>query len=780
MSQIRTVVTRSSRPPPLPPWVASFTFIIGFLRQRQLLEALAVRFAFPRQGGYVGLDLLIAGIAYFVAPESGGIKGFCREVGRFGKRIAASVGLKKLPSAAALSRLLAATSRLRDPEEFVSWLLTQASDCSKLLANPLVQARDALGMAWWVFDFDPTVAALRLRALAEGADLPEAIRRCVELCAPGHTGRKRGDTQFSTAMLSLAGAGLWIHASVWDGNAHFAKAIGMAAKAVARTMIWAGLPLAATVLRFDGAGGHYFAIAAVVEHGVHYLTRLGSCNVLSEPGVMEYLATATWQPVRDSASGPRREATELGTWALNKEQFLKETPDDQALRSRLVVSRFPAAKDGKRHGSGVEIGDCHYEVFATDLPKPSWSAPESVTLYYGRCGQENSFAQSSKELQLGKVHSMTIAGQRMMTVIGMWVANLRRVMAVQHQGDLGPAPDQQPRPAEADLAQAPSEPVVQPPVPPEEMEPAVLTPVAADELMTELVVDSQAVQDDAAGPIDIHVIQAETATVTPVVAEPPVHLADEQEVEVAPVRRRIAPEILAQVAGTLTCRAGVLIPLTNIRPVNGTYTYATYRSPAGVCGQCTQFKGCTHGVYPSYRREFGVRIPGWALEFRHEILQHYRQLLMPAAKLAVPAAPIHPAAPVPSPLPTPPPPVAPPAVASPPRLRTKTKTKTKTKDQAPAKPQGPRLILPTEPSPPGPWIPAPASLFMPVLLANWQAHIARHRVEIEVREQVRAPPRPWVRHTDAERQCRRQTWAQRRLYNTSNAKVKITITEYSA
>lgn len=66
---------------------------------------------------------------------------------------------------------------------------------------------------------------------------------------------------------------------------------------------------------------------------------------------------------------------------------------------------------------------------------------------------------------------------------------------------------------------------------------------------------------------------------------------------------------------------------------------------------------------------------------------------------------------------------------------------------------------------------------MPVLLANWQAHFAHHRVEIEVREQVRAPPRTWVRHIDAERQCRRQSWAQRRLYNTSNAKVNIAIPE---
>lgn len=775
MAQIQTVVTRSSRPPPLPVWTATFTKILELLHHKQLFEAMAVQCAIARQGGYVGLDLLVAGLAFFLAQESKGIKGFSALMKGFGKRVAACAGLVRLPTAASISRVLSAADRLENPEEFVSWLLAQGSACRDLLRNPLVHARDALGIAWSIYDFDPSVVALRLRALIEGADLPKAVRRSKRMCAPGYTGRKRGETQYSLAFLSHSGAGLWMHVSAWPGNTPFAEAIGMAAKAVARAVVWASLSLDTTLLRFDGAGGNFPAIAAVVAHGIHYLTRLGSCSVLEQAGVMEFLATADWRPVRDSGSGPQRHATELGSWALSNDQFLKETEDDRALRSRLVVSRFPAAKDGKRHGSGVEIGDWHYEVFAMNLLATAWPAPDAVTLYYGRCGQENSFAQSATEFQLGKSHSKTLAGQRLMTAIGMWVANLRRVLAVQHQGDLGPAPDQQPRPAEADLAQAASDPIVELPAAPEEMEPAVTTIAAAAEQTTQPVAELPAaelpaVQEDCAAPEVIQPIHGEAANATPAVVDPSAHLAVEQREEAAAVQLKITPEILAQVAGTLTCRAGALIPLQNIRLVNRTYTYATYRSPAGVCGQCVQFKGCTHGVYPGYRREFGVRIPGWALEFRQEILQHYKHLSMQAAELAVPAAPIHPVPADPSPASTPPP-----AAAPPPRPKPEPKKKT----QAPAKPQGPRLVLPIEQSPPGPWIPAAASLFMPALLANWQAHMARHRVEVEVREQVRAPRRAWVRHSDAERQCRRQTWAQRRLYNTSDAKVKITITEYT-
>ena len=135
-------------------------------------------------------------------------------------------------------------------------------------------------------------------------------------------------------------------------------------------------------------------------------------------------------------------------------------------------------------------------------------------------------------------------------------------------------------------------------------------------------------------------------------------------------------------------------------------------------------------VYPGYRREFGVRIPGWVLQHRSEILRHYRRSA--AQKVEPPAPQIAPPAPTPKRALT---------VASP----------------SAEPPKAPRLLLATEDSPNGPWIPAPPSLFMPALLALWRAHIGLHVVEVDVREAVRAPVQPWIRQTDAQRQCRRQT-----------------------
>ncbi len=308
MPNVQTVVIHKRKPLPLPAWVVTFTFLVSLLRQGNLMAELAQRCAIPRQGGYGGFDLLIAGLAFFSAPQTGGIKGFARAILGLSSRVAEIAGLKKLPSPASLSRLLAVADRLERADEFVGWLWAQGCACRDLLRSQLVQALDACGCFWTVLDFDPTVTAQRLRALPEGDDLPPARRRSAKTCAPGHTGRKRGQTQFSTAMLSHAGAGLWLHATVWAGNTPCAEAIGIAAAAIVRLVAWAGLDLDRTLLRFDGAGGNHPSIAAVAAHSLPYLTRLGRCHVLNKLDVMAYLSTAAWVAVADSGSGPRRHA----------------------------------------------------------------------------------------------------------------------------------------------------------------------------------------------------------------------------------------------------------------------------------------------------------------------------------------------------------------------------------------------------------------------------------------------------------------------------------------
>ncbi len=68
-----------------------------------------------------------------------------------------------------------------------------------LVARPLEKKEqagrlwDRRGTRYVVFDIDGTRQAARHRALPRTSDLPAAARRLQEVCAPGYTGRKRGE-----------------------------------------------------------------------------------------------------------------------------------------------------------------------------------------------------------------------------------------------------------------------------------------------------------------------------------------------------------------------------------------------------------------------------------------------------------------------------------------------------------------------------------------------------------------------------------------------------------
>jgi hypothetical protein len=379
------------------------------------------------------------------------------------------------------------------------------------------------------------------------------------------------------------------------------------------------------------------------------------------------------------------------------------------------VSRFPA-RDGKKHGAGAVHGAWQYEVFATGLDAVAWPAADAVTLYYGRCGQENAFGNSAAELRLGDVHSFTLHGQRMMTAIGMWCANLRRVMAAEHAGDLGEPLPQAVRPAEAQAADV----AVQEP-------PAAQQPDAIDAPAVSLGAESQApsgasqdaaaetpaaTQASPAGPAAAQAneqaeLKTETPHAMPVASATPA----------APVQADThAAPTMAALALSLICAAGMAIPLHNLRRLlHGDKPYAIYRGNSETCGVCRQRQACTRRTDAAYRREFGVPIAVELLGLRDEILRQARagrKVLHAPGRGVTPQrstagqAPETPA-------------IARSGSAPVPRAPTRT----------------PRL-MPLSPPAPGPWLPEHAQLYMPALVAAWQGHVGRMAIEVEV---IRVP-----------------------------------------
>ena len=553
-------VTGSKRQSHMPEWTPEFAELVEHVSATGVLAEAGRRLRFAYKRGFPALDLVVFFLTLACGSSTGGIRGFRTKINACAVRLAAIAGRARLPTSASVSRALHAADRIADLDQQIAWLLSTGAQVQMLVRSALVQTRDAFGAAWTVLDFDPSVIALRQRALPEGEDLPEPQRRAAPMCAPGYSGRHRGETQVSTAILSHTGAGLFVQATTHPGNTPFAQALGIAAKAAASLVDSCQIARGQTLIRFDGAGGYAAAIAEVLAQKLHYLTRLRNHAVFSEPGVAEHLASATWCDVIDSGSGPRRQATELGQYVLSHDDDGPAT-----LQTRVVVSRF-ACPDGVKHGAGMVKDGFHYEAFVTSLPPSAFPSADTVTLYYGRAGQENQFGRAVRQIRLGEIFCFDLCGQRLATALMMWASNLRMTRAVSLVGELGAAPAQTPRPEAPELA---SPPALAPPPP-----------------------------------------AAQTLDVEPAVA-----------VAKAPAISKHASQELATHA---LCPSGIAAPLHNIRSSNGSGAYAIYRMPAGACWPCPQRAQCSDSPNPGWRREFSMPLGSAALADRAQILARAR------------------------------------------------------------------------------------------------------------------------------------------------------------
>jgi hypothetical protein len=137
------------------------------------------------------IDFLAVLVGYAVSSERT-LEGFYQRLLPWASAFMALFGRDRLPARSTLSRFLASLDHVM--VEALRTLFLR-----DLLARPLVQEEQADGLwdrqgnRFLVFDIDGTREAARQRALPRTADRPVAHRRLDELCAPGYTGRKRGE-----------------------------------------------------------------------------------------------------------------------------------------------------------------------------------------------------------------------------------------------------------------------------------------------------------------------------------------------------------------------------------------------------------------------------------------------------------------------------------------------------------------------------------------------------------------------------------------------------------
>jgi hypothetical protein len=396
--------------------------LLQWLQSRGVWNDLAAKLQVRREGGFVGVDVVLFLVLFFAMGSHRSLKRFGQWTEPYRKELAALGGRKAFATPSSVSRYLSAV-QVDDARSLAPWLLIETMDAA-LLQHPAAAAYDTHRLPWHVFDWDGTSTVIRHRALPTGGDLPPAIRRSAKTGTAGYTGRKRGDIRFMRATLQHAGTGLWLDAVLSPERSDTAAMLPTALDAVVATCRKAGLPRDRVVLRADGCGGNVPFMTACRQREVPFLVRSAHYGLLDEPAIMEVLRQATWYEVPSSGSGPTRFAAELGDVLLQPSK--NTTTDDgerfEAITVRMVVSRFASAE---KAGAGVVIDDWQYELYAADLPASAWPAPELVELYYGRSGQENRFAQEDRELGLDRIFSYHLPGQELATVVALFLWNWR-------------------------------------------------------------------------------------------------------------------------------------------------------------------------------------------------------------------------------------------------------------------------------------------------------------------------------------------------------------------
>lgn len=389
---------------------------------KQAGEKLKVR----RQGGYCAADAWLLLIVWLQTGAQIGLKTLWNGVLRScNRQVAGLAGRKRLPSPAALSRLLNSMEfHLLRPAAL--WLLTNVPEVSPLLTHPGSQTYDTRGRAWHVFDLDPTVTTLRQRALLSGDDLPEPMRRADGFAKPGYSGRKRGDVQVRRMTVQHAGSGVWVHAEMALGNGNGMSDFVSALESVAEVCRSNEIDPSCALVRMDGEFGNVPWFTACREAGLPFITRLNRPKYFEDEEFLASLRVATWFVVPDSRSGPQRLAAELGLWTIEPGAKTRR-PDGTTYDSVEVrVVACAMAKDGKA-GGGKLLDGYQVELFAVDLPAQSWPASEAAALYFGRAAEENRFAQEDREFGLDRVISYNLPGQEFAMLTGLMLWNMQLV-----------------------------------------------------------------------------------------------------------------------------------------------------------------------------------------------------------------------------------------------------------------------------------------------------------------------------------------------------------------
>jgi hypothetical protein len=313
-------------------------------------------------GHYEVIDFLVVVFGSAVSGEQT-LKAFYKRVRPFAAVFLALFGRERMPAHSTLSPFLASL-----PEEAVEAL--RSLFLKDLLARPLDKKGhkgglvDRTGKERLVSDSDGTREAARQRALPRTADLPAPQRRLDELCAPGFTGRKRGEVVRTRTTILQAHTSQWFGSFANPGNGQCREELRRAVTVIQRYCQVHKMPEERVVIRLDGL---YTTGAALDDlAGLPFVTRGKDYAVLKRPLVQSRLHL----PADQQFTLPESDLV----------RTLYDCPDvtigPTGLRCHVVVATHPARARKRR--IGLTRKGLAYELFFSQLSQEAFTAADVV------------------------------------------------------------------------------------------------------------------------------------------------------------------------------------------------------------------------------------------------------------------------------------------------------------------------------------------------------------------------------------------------------------------
>ena len=401
--------------PATPSWLGEVALVASHLQKLGLLDKIGerVRFARRRFGWYDVLDFLAVLFGYAISGERT-LQDFYEAVHPFASAFMALFGRSCLPAASTLSRFLAALPA--EPVEALRILFLEDLFARRLSAEEHSAGLwDRQGSRWLVFDVDGTREAARQRALPKSQDQPAPQRRLRPLCAPGYTGRKRGEVVRTRTTVLQMHTHQWVATFGNPGNGQYREELRRAKTSIQAYITAHGFPAERTLLRLDGQYGTGAIISDLDDFA--YVTRGKDYGMLDLAAVQARLHLPADQYLSSAESGTCRALYDCPAQRLDKSGLL----------IRIIVATHPAPEKNKKKKRQVGIirDGVRYELFLTNLPQSAFTASDVVSLYLHRGAFETALEDEDQEQEPDRWCSHSAWGQEAWQIIAQWTWNFR-------------------------------------------------------------------------------------------------------------------------------------------------------------------------------------------------------------------------------------------------------------------------------------------------------------------------------------------------------------------